>query len=86
MFRGDSVKKFCSFPPPNKGGREREREREGNQRNYSTAAYILLDSLKGSPGDNISTLLKKKWNPVCKSEDVQTLPIKTDFICFINVE
>lgn len=40
------------------------------------AEYILLDSLKGSPGDNISTLLKKKWNAVCKSEYVQTLQFK----------
>ncbi len=37
---------------------------------------FLLNSLKGSPVDNISTLLKKKWNPICKSEDVQTLQLK----------
>jgi hypothetical protein len=58
--------------PPQKKKKKKKRK----QRNYSAAEYILLDSLKGSPGDNISTLLKKKWNAVCKSEYVQTLQLK----------
>jgi hypothetical protein len=62
-----------SFPATQQ---QQQQQKGSKQRNYSTAEYILLDSLKGSPGDNISTLLKKKWNAVCKSEYVQTLQLK----------
>lgn len=45
--------------------------------------YDSLDSLKSGPGDNISTLLEKKWNSVCKSENIQTLNYKPE--SFMNV-
>lgn len=70
-------------PPPSPGNiplsTQKWKKERKKTKNYSTASYILLDSLKGSPGHNISTLLKKKRNPVCKSEYVQTLQLKQAF-------
>lgn len=43
--------------------------------NEYEALTALLDSLQSSPGNNISTLLKKKRNPISKPEYIQPLKV-----------